>query len=441
VASYIPQGPGDKQALLEGAGLQSIEEIYAAVPEAARLGRKLNLPGPMAEEELRRYFKALAGRNSAPSGLPSFLGMGVYDRVIPSAVGALASREEFFTSYTPYQPEISQGTLRMIFEFQSMVASLTGLDVANASMYDGASALAEAILMACKNQKKKKALLSEAVSSEAKAVCETYCAFFGIELDYLPSKGGHALAGCVTGEYGAVAAMSPNRYGVIEDLAAIAEASHQAGALMIAYCENPHALAVLKSPGAAGADIACGEMQGFGIPASYGGPSLGYMAAASTLMRKLPGRIVGETVDDKNNRAFVLTLQAREQHIRREKATSNICTNQSLNALRATVYMALLGAGGIAEAARAGMALARYILKELARVGIYALFEGANFVDEVAVGLPCPYEEAFEALLARGILGGSPLEGHPNAMVISVTEKRTKAEADALVDALGEVGK
>jgi glycine dehydrogenase subunit 1 len=438
MGGYLPQTQEDVEKLLAGAGLSSLEELRGAVPARLRLGRPLSLENGMAEQDVRKRFRSLAKQNVSMEDAPCFLGAGTYDRFIPAAVKSVASRSEFYTSYTPYQPEISQGTLMYIFEFQSMACALAGLDVANASLYDGPSALAEALLLCCRRQKRKKALLSEALSPQAKRTLKTYARFAGVELDWLKAEGGKTLPAKIpAAQYAAVVVQSPNYYGIVEDAALFSEASREAGALSVGYCENPHAMAVLKSFGEMGFDIAAGEMQGFGIEPFYGGPWLGYLCAKESLARSLPGRIVGATRDSRGNRAFALTLQAREQHIRREKATSNICTNQSLNCLKAVSYLALLGEAGVREAARQGMANARFLRAALADEGIKPLF-GGPFVDEFPVLLPSGAAEAQKKMAQAGFIAGVALEENPNAMLLCATEKRTEGEALAFARALKE---
>lgn len=447
---YIPQTDMDRKAMLERIGLPDQESLFSGIPAEVRLEQPLELKKPVSEYELAREAGAMAAANLPASKTPCFLGAGSYDRLIPSAVRHLTQRSEFYTAYTPYQPEISQGTLQAIFEFQTMIASLTGMDVANASMYDGATACAEAILMSVRHTRRNAILISETVHPEARAVVDTYARFNGVKVIAIPQKDGltdmDALEQlCASGTDGAACILlqSPNFYGLIEGMAPASEIAHKAGALSVAYTADALALALLKSPGASGADIAVGEGQSFGIGMNFGGPYLGFMAAKSALMRKLPGRIVGETVDQDGKRAFVLTLQTREQHIRREKATSNICSNQGLNALTAAIYLSLLGAGGLKEAAVQSFDKAHYMCGQLAEIGCLPLFEGAYF-DEFAVSLPCSAEKVNAALLDAGIIGGYALDEIPGirqpdisgAMLFCVTEKRTKAEIDQLIDVI-----
>jgi glycine dehydrogenase subunit 1 len=446
---YIPQTDMDRKAMLDRIGLPDQEGLFSGIPAEIRLDRPLKLKKSASEYELVREAGAMAAANLPASEMPCFLGAGGYDRLVPVAVRHLTQRSEFYTAYTPYQPEISQGTLQAIFEFQTMIASLTGMDVANASMYDGATACAEAMLMSVRHTRRDTILISETVHPEVRAVVDTYARFNDVKVIAIPQKGGltdmaELTRFCASGaDTACVLLQSPNFYGLIEGLESASEIAHKAGSLSVSYTADALALALLKSPGASGADIAVGEGQSFGIGMNFGGPYLGFMAAKSALMRKLPGRIVGETVDQDGKRAFVLTLQTREQHIRREKATSNICSNQGLNALTAAIYLSLLGADGLKAAAIQSFDKAHYMCERLAEIGCIPLFEGAYF-DEFAASLPCSAEKAGAALLDAGIIGGYALDGMPEcqhsgiagAMLFCVTEKRTKAEIDQLVDVI-----
>jgi glycine dehydrogenase subunit 1 len=436
--------------MLDVIGAASLDELYRDIPAGLRLKGDLTLGKPLSEAELYRELGAIAEKNTGAERLVCFLGAGAYDRLIPSAIKYLTSRSEFYTAYTPYQPEISQGTLQAIFEFQTMIASLTGMDAANASMYDGASACAEAVLTAVRHTGRRAVLVSRAVHPETREVIETYARAGGIALSDIPLKDGvtdaAALSSLLSDDTACVVAQSPNFFGLIEDISALEGPTHARKALLVACVTDPLSLAVLESPGRQGADIAVGEGQSFGTALNYGGPYLGFMAAKAPLMRKLPGRMVGQTLDLEGRRAFTLTLQTREQHIRREKATSNICSNQGLNALTAAIYLSLLGGEGLREAAEQSMKKARYLQKRLERIGIKPLFDGP-FFDEFAVKLPADAREANEMLLRNGILGGYPLAdalpgaGYPaddRAALFCVTEKRTKEEMDRLVSLLAE---
>jgi glycine dehydrogenase subunit 1 len=442
---YIPITSMDKEAMLSRVGVPDIEGLFADIPDEIRLRRDLDLRPALSEREVMEDVRAKAAKCRPAASMPCFLGAGVYDRLIPAAIRHLTLRSEFYTAYTPYQPEISQGTLQAIFEFQTMISSLTGMDVANASMYDGASGCAEAMLMATRHTGRKKIVVSAAVHPEARKVVDTYAGFNGVEVATAPAKDGvtdmDELKRLMADDSAGALVQSPNFYGLIEDVSAAADVARSAGGVTIAYVADALSLAVLKSPGESGADVCVGEGQGFGIPMNYGGPHLGFMAVKSHLMRKLPGRIVGESVDVRGRRAFVLTLQAREQHIRREKATSNICSNQGLNALTATIYLALLGRDGVREAATRSVANAGYLKSVLERDGFPALYEGP-FFDEFVVRLPRPAAEINRALLARGFIGGFAVDeladAGAGAALVCATEKRTKAEIDAFAEAMKE---
>jgi len=446
--AYIPATQADREAMLKEIGAEKIEDLFRDIPEDILFKDRLDLAAPLTEPELLNRAHAIARKNRSTEELACFLGAGAYDRNVPAAIRHLTLRSEFYTAYTPYQPEISQGTLQAIFEFQTMITRLTGTDAANASVYDGSSACAEAMLMAKNQTRRKQALVSNAVHPDAFATISTYARFHGIDVVSVDTKNGVTdvtrLAELISEETAAVIVQSPNFFGVIEDVAAMAPVVHGTKSLLVAYVADAASLAVLESPGKLGADIVCGEGQSFGLGLNYGGPYLGFMGAKANLMRKLPGRIVGETKDVDGRRAYVLTLQAREQHIRREKATSNICTNQGLNALSATIYLSLLGTEGLKDVALQSMNKARYLRSKLAEVGIRPIFD-APFFDEFAVLLKDDAQKVNEKLLDHGILGGYPLGDHlpgeygadrNKAMLFCVTEKRTQAEMDRLVDLL-----
>lgn len=457
---YIPNSRERQQQMLETIGLSSLEDLFQEIPRELRIKTGLKLEPAMSELELMRRMKTLTERDKGTEQLTCFIGAGAYDRYIPSVIRHLTSRSEFYTAYTPYQPEISQGTLQAIFEFQTMIADLTGMDVANASMYDGASACAEAALMAAASTNRRQILVSRAVHPEVRKVLATYTGFHGIELLEIDLVDGttdldhlHAL---LSENTAGVVLQNPNFLGIIEDLSPFEQAIHEKNALMIVNVSDPLSLALIKCPGEQKADIVVGEGQSLGINLSLGGPYLGFMAATNKLMRKLPGRIVGETTDVDGKRAFVLTLQAREQHIRREKATSNICSNQGLNALTATIYMAVMGRQGLVEAAEQSMNKAHYALAELKKAGLDPLFD-KPFFNEFAVILNGDAAAINERLLDQGILGGYALDSEldnlgfkqkqganfkeKHAMLLCVTEKRTKEEIDRLVSILAKEGK
>jgi glycine dehydrogenase subunit 1 len=432
---YVPSTGNDQRAMLDELGLESIDRLFEDIPREVRIKGELNLPEPLSEMELVRHMREIAARNKTVEDYICFLGAGAYDRYIPSVAGHILSRQEFYTAYTPYQPEISQGTLQAIFEYQTMICELTGMEVANASMYDGASALAEAVSMACQATGRKKVLIAKSVHPQSRQVVHTYGTFRGIQLCEVGYDDGRLdmeeLKHMISKEIAAVVVQNPNFFGIIEPLDEIAELSHSHGALFITSV-NPVSLAVLKPPGDAGADIAVGEGQSLGNPLSFGGPYLGFMATTRKLMRRMPGRIVGQTADTSGSRAFVLTIQTREQHIRREKATSNICTNQALNALAATVYLAVMGREGLKKVALLSMQKAHYAYQKLSSQGGCSALFSAPFFDEFAVKSPVPVDELNKKLLESGIIGGYDLEqDYPelkNGWLVAVTEKRTKDE-------------
>ncbi|MDK2895832.1 MAG: glycine dehydrogenase subunit 1 [Moorella sp. (in: firmicutes)] len=441
--TYIPTTAAERQQMLATCGANRMEELFNDIPATVRLGRELDLPRPMAEAELWRHLEELAGKNKR---LISFLGAGAYEHYIPSVVGNLLARSEFYTAYTPYQPEISQGTLQAIFEFQSLMCELTGLDVATASHYDGATATAEAALVTCNATRRQKILVSRAVNPQYRAVLATYTKGQGVELVEIPMANGQtdlaALEKMAGKDVAGVILQNPNFFGQIEPMAAATQLAHKAGALSIAVVD-PISLGLLAAPGEYGADLAVGEGQGLGNPLNFGGPYLGFIVAREKLVRRLPGRIVGQTTDVEGKRAFVLTLQAREQHIRREKATSNICSNEALCALAATIYLAALGKEGLKEVARQCLLKAHYAFNRLAALpGVTPVFNGPFFCEFVLRTKLTPGQVA-RSLAAKGFAAGfdlSPfypeLEG---AMLFTVTEVRTRAEIDAFVTAMGGI--
>jgi len=430
---YFPHTPADLQAMLDKVGVKSLDDLYAEVPDSIRFTKDYELPGAMSEIDVRRVFAELGSQNKQ---LTCFAGGGVYDHYTPAVVPAIVNRSEFLTSYTPYQAEISQGTLHYIFEYQSMMAELTGMDISNASMYDGSTATAEAVMMAASASKKsKKVLISSTVDPKTLDVVRTYAHFHGIEIEMIDSVEGatdkadfeRKIAG---GGVAGVLVQQPNYFGVVEDYGGYAETAHANKALLIMNSVAAD-LAVLKTPGEWGADIAVGEGQSLGIPMAFGGPYVGYMCCTEKLIRKMPGRIVGLTKDNRGQRAFVLTLQAREQHIRRQKATSNICSNESLMALFVTVYMSLMGKQGLREAAELSYAGAHYLCDRLISTGHFTLAYDRPFFNEFCVR----YDGDTDALQARlteeGIFGG--IKVADDTIMFAVTEKRTKEEIDRLV--------
>ena len=434
---YFPHTEEDLQEMLKAAGAKSVHDFFADVPEAARFKREYELPEALSETDLRLFFEQLtAPANTQP--LICFAGAGCYDHYAPSIVQNLIQRSEYLTSYTPYQAEISQGTLHYIFEYQSMIAELTGMDIANASMYDGATATAEAAMMAWGNAKKANCvLMSETVDPKVRRVVETYAHFHGFPIKLVPAEGGvldrkaldKALA---EGGVAGLIVQQPNYFGIVEDYTGIADAVHEQKGIFIVNA-NPSDLAILKTPAEWGADVAVGEGQSLGIPMTFGGPGVGYMACTEKLMRKLPGRIVGQTLDNRGQRAFVLTLQAREQHIRRQKATSNICSNQSLMALYVTIYLSLMGKEGLREVAEMSYAGAHSLRDKLIATGKFKdTFPGQPFFNEFCVD----YEGDLDALLdectASGYLAG--VKVGEKTLMLAVTEQRSTEEIDELVE-------
>lgn len=439
MAGYIPNTAEQQREMLSAAGFEDFDGLFADIPESVRLHRPLNLPDAMSEPEVIRHLRSLSKKNTGADDYVCFLGAGAYDHYIPSVVGHLISRQEFQTAYTPYQPEISQGTLQAIFEFQSLICELTGMEVANASMYDGATALAEAASMACTATRRKRVLLAASVNPMDRQVVETYARFRGNEIIPFGCVDGQAdldeLARLLSEETAAVCIQSPNFFGCVEDLERVSEQAHAKGAMLLVSCD-PISLGLLKSPGELGADVVVGEAQCLGNPLDFGGPYLGFFAAKSESMRKLPGRIVGKTTDSHGNEGFVLTLQAREQHIRRGKATSNICSNEALCALSATIYLSLLGKQGLREVALQCARKAKYAYDTLLGSGVFEPMFAAPFFKEFTVRYRGDVEALNRALLKDGILGGFSARRADPALeggwIVAVTEKRTRAEIDEL---------
>ncbi len=436
MSAYIPHTPAEIETMLARCGVESVADLYADLPAGVSRSVDYGLGEPMTEDEVRAYFERLA-RESVP--LTCFAGAGWYDHFAPSAIANLLARSEFLTAYTPYQPEISQGTLRYIFEYQTMMGELTGLDVSNASMYDGSTALAEAMMMCVAAARKRtRFLVSATLNPLYRRVMETYAGYHGITLDTVPEKDGatdlDAMRGMLSaGDVAGVALASPNRYGILEDYTGVADDVHAAKALLV-MSSPAFDLGIIKSPAEWGADIAVGEAQSLGMPLSFGGPGLGYMCCTKPLMRKLPGRIVGETVDADGRRCYVLTLQAREQHIRRDKATSNICSNQGLMALYAAVYLSLAGAAGLRTAGEWGCNLAHKLADDLCCKGGYVMkYPSRPFLNEFAIEAPDSQtlDRLMNMAVDAGILPGVRLDDR--TLLIAVTERRTIAEADQLV--------
>ncbi len=435
---YISNTEEQKREMLETIGLSSVADLFQDVPQNLILKERLNLPDALSEIEVKKLLEGLAGKNR--TSIVSFLGGGAYNHFIPAIVNHLLLRGEFFTAYTPYQPEISQGTLQAIFEFQTMICKLTGMEIANASMYDNSSALAEAALMASRIKKKRRVLISRAIHPEHREVVKTYASANSLELAEIGCKGGVTdISGIESsGNFAAVIIQNPNFFGSIEDLSEIADFAHRNGALLIASINEPTSLGMLKSPGSCGADIVVGEAQSFGNSLSFGGPYVGFMAARKEFTRQIPGRLAGQTADKEGRRGFVLTLQAREQHIRREKATSNICTNEALNALAATITLAAFGKE-LKSLSMHNLQKAHYAAEKLGKAGIRRMFS-SFFYNEFAVKLN-NIEKAKEKLIENNIMPGLDLSGfYPeleNAMLVCVTEMHTKSDIDKLVDVLG----
>ncbi|HIE5284118.1 TPA: aminomethyl-transferring glycine dehydrogenase subunit GcvPA [Staphylococcus aureus] len=442
---YIPLTEKDKQEMLQTIGAKSIGELFGDVPSDILLNRDLNIAEGEAETTLLRRLNRIASKNITKETHTSFLGAGVYDHYAPSVVDAMISRSEFYTAYTPYQPEISQGELQAIFEFQTLICELTDMDVANSSMYDGMTSFAEACILAFSQTKKNKIVVSKGLHYQALQVLHTYAKtrkeFEVVEIDLDGTVTDlKKLEAAVDDETAAVAVQYPNFYGSIEDLEKIHSFIEDKKALFIVYA-NPLALGLLTPPGSFGADIVVGDTQPFGIPAQFGGPHCGYFATTKKLMRKVPGRLVGQTQDDEGNRGFVLTLQAREQHIRRDKATSNICSNQALNALASSIAMSALGKQGIYDIAVQNIEHANYAKQQFIKKG-FEVLDGTSF-NEFVVKFDKPIQQVNEELVKYNIIGGFDLgvvsDDFKNHMLIAVTELRTKDEIDAFVEKAGEL--
>lgn len=441
---YLPHTEEDRQKLMQNLGIDDIEELFTDIPAEIKIEGQLPLERPQSELEVKRRLRELSAANEDLTDYTSFLGAGVYDHYMPSTIDHILSRSEFYTAYTPYQAEISQGYLQAIFEYQTMICELTGMDVANASMYDGASALAEAALMAiaAKRRRRTEIVISAAVNPQSKEVVSTYCRANDLTLTEVDFKAGstalETLAETVSEETAAVLVQNPNFFGQLEDLEELAAVTHEQKALFVVNAD-PISLGLLEAPGKLGADIVVGEGQSLGNPLNFGGPHFGFFAATERYMRKMPGRIVGATEDTDGKRGFALTLQTREQHIRRERATSNICSNQALNALAATVYLTLLGPTGLREAAEKSLQKAHYAANRITELEGYELLFAGPYVKEFAVKLPISAHKLNDKLRAEGIIGGYDLSRDyqlENSLLVAVTEKRTKAEIDNLLDFL-----
>ena len=446
--SYIPDTEDDRRRMLGALGMKQADELFAGIPEELKFKRRADLPESLSEPELSAHMKRLAEKNADAGKYACFLGAGAYDHFIPSVVKHVVSLPQFYTAYTPYQAEISQGTLQVIFEYQTMICRLTGMDVSNASMYDGATAAAEAVLMAVRHTGRNKVVVSEGLHPEYREVLKTYARFNGVRVREAALRGGvtdgDRLSEATGGDCAAILIQNPNFFGAIEDLKSASELAKKAGALLIA-CVDPISLAILKTPGECGADIAVGDGQALGNPLSFGGPYFGFMAVKKELMRKMPGRIAGQTTDRDGRAGYVLTLQTREQHIRREKAVSNICSNQALNALAATAYLSVMGKEGLKEVANLCLQKSHYACEKLLATGKFAKVYDAPFFKEFAVEA---LDEEISVINTRlhqnGITGGYDLglkyTGMKNYWLVAVTEKRTKAEIDMLAEIASEGG-
>jgi glycine dehydrogenase subunit 1 len=443
---YIPNSPEERQEMLEIVGLSSAEELFRSIPDDVKLNRALNVTEPLAEPEVIAAMETMAAKNTGATK-PSFLGAGVYSHYSPTIVDHLIQRSEFFTSYTPYQPEVSQGTLQYIFEFQTLVAQLTGMDVANASMYDGSTATAEAVLMAQRVTRRDKVLVSETVHPEYEKVTKTYTqhgdsVFETVDFDKETGRiSTEDLTARLDDKCAALVVQSPNFFGCVEDLQSLADKVHAVGALLIVVVTEAISFGLLKSPGACGADIVVAEGQSFGIPMSFGGPHVGLFACQEKYVRQMPGRLAGIAYDKNGNRGFVLTLATREQHIRRDKATSNICTNQGLIALAATIYMEALGKKGLQEIAAQNAQKAAYAKKRIAEIEGFSIAFSSPTFNEFVVRAPRPAEEVLERLRTEnGVIGGLALSkyyrNNPNDFLVCVTETNTKTQIDDLVAGL-----
>lgn len=438
---YIPNSEAQKKIMLSDIGVKNIEALFDSIPGDVRQTEDLNLPKAMSELEVIKHIKSIADKNIDVEEFTCFLGAGAYDHFIPSVIDHILSRQEFYTAYTPYQPEISQGILQAIFEYQTMICMLSGMDVSNASVYDGASALADAALMACQTTKRDKILIAKSVNPQYREVQRTYTRFNDIETVEFGYKNGKIDVADIKSRIGentaAVIVQTPNFFGIIEDLSEVADIAHQNGSLLIVSCD-PISLALLKPPGDIGADIVVGEGQSMGNSLSFGGPYLGFFATKEKLLRKIPGRIVGETTDKNGKRGFVLTVQTREQHIRREKATSNICSNQALNALTAAIYLTALGKRGLEKVAYQCVQKANYTYKKLIDTKMFTPVFSAPFFKEFTIEYKGEVSKLNSELLKYNIIGGYDLESdygeHKNTWLLAVTEKRSRQEIDNLVE-------
>lgn len=445
---YFYNTPADQQAMLQAIGAASIDELFQQIPAENQLQRPLRLPPALTELELAQTLGALAAKNTPAGERPCFLGGGSYDHFVPAVIDTLASRSEFYTSYTPYQPEVSQGNLQVMFEYQTLICQLTGMDVSNASLYDGGSACAEAVLLAMSMTGREKVVVVGGVHPEYRQILETYFTCIGAKLVLVPAPAGAALpadvARAVDQNTACVLVQHPNFFGCLEDVPALAAIAHEAGALLVQSCD-PISLGLLKRPGDMGADVVVAEGQSLGTPMLYGGPYLGIMACKEAFVRRMPGRIAGQTVDRRGRRCWVLTLQTREQHIRREKATSNICTNQGLFALRAAIYLSLMGPQGMREVAELCVRKAAYAKEQLfASSRFSSPFAGPTFKEFVVRDGQGQVADLLAEAAEQGYLAGVPLEQFSpdlaDCFLVAVTEKRTRAEIDGWARSLASAG-
>ena len=444
--NYVPNTANQQEKILARIGVKSMEELFADIPESVRRQAQLSIRGGMSEFELVKHVKGLASENTTIDDYASYLGAGAYEHYIPSFVDQLLLRSEFYTAYTPYQPEISQGTLQAIYEYQTLVCELTGMDAGNASMYDGASALAEAALMSCDATRRSKVLVPQTIHPEYREVLRTYLPPRGVEIVEIPFENGvvdlEALEKVLTEEVAGVLLQSPNFFGSVEKAESIGQLAHGKGALLV-MSVNPVSLGLLKSPGELGADIVVGEGQPFGNPLNYGGAYLGFLACRDKYVRRMPGRIVGATKDKNGKKGYVLTLQAREQHIRREKATSNICSNEALCALAFTIHLAGLGKNGLKEMANLNLQKAHYAAQEIAKLPGMSLAFSSPYFHEFVIKTEVSPSKINEELLKHKIIGGLDLSRfYPELdhhLLFCVTETKSKEEIDRLVARMGEV--
>ncbi|MBT5872989.1 MAG: aminomethyl-transferring glycine dehydrogenase subunit GcvPA [Candidatus Latescibacteria bacterium] len=442
--SYIPNTDADRKLMLEAIGVASIDELLSVVPHEVRLPHPLSLPSALSELELTDLMAEMADQNLDADQCVSFLGAGVYDHYVPSAIKHLAGRSEYLTAYTPYQPEVSQGTLQGIYEFQTMICELTGLEVANASMYDGASAAAEAMMMACAATKRKQVVVVGSLHPQYTGTIHTYSHGPGIAVTEIPCHQGRVnpddVRNAVSDESACLIVQHPNFFGGLEEITELETIVHKAGALLVMIVD-PISLGLLKSPGEYGADIAVGEGQALGNHMSYGGPALGFMAVKKAFIRRIPGRIAGKTVDDQGRRGFVLTLQAREQHIRRDKATSNICTSQQLNALMATIYLSLIGKSGLKKVADLCLQKSHYAAQQISELPGFDLRYQIPYFKEFVVKTPIDPAQLVHDLSRSKIHAGLDLRRFPgmdldDCLLVAVTERRTKQQIDLFVESL-----